>query len=115
MGSILNYRLTAETPTAELQQIWREARDESESEQGSPRAQRMARERMEIAREALKARGEVPNPIIRTTHLRAYPGWQIDQYADGRYVARESNGLSLGPGEHSFEDALYFVKHGEPR
>lgn len=54
------------------------------------------------------------NPVVRETHLRAYPGWTIREYADGMYDAKHADG-SLGPGERSFDDALYFVKNGEPR
>jgi len=55
-----------------------------------------------------------PNPIIRTTALRAYAGWNVLEYADGTFAAAQVNGTALSPVERSFADALYFVKHDAP-
>lgn len=52
------------------------------------------------------------NPVVKTTALRAYPGWVIRQYADGMYAA--TNGRALSPTERTFQDALFFVKHDRP-
>lgn len=57
---------------------------------------------------------KIGNPIIRRTRLRAYPGWIVREFADGMFDAIDTNSVAMSPGERSFADALYFVKHGEP-
>jgi hypothetical protein len=60
----------------------------------------------------------VKREVIKTTALRAFPGWVVLTYRDehGRntYSASKPNGLALSPLEASFADAVYFAKHGEP-
>jgi len=52
---------------------------------------------------------------VTRTALRAYPGWEICHRPDnGMYWANDTRGVAIGPGESSWADALYFVKHGEP-
>ena len=66
------------------------------------------------AKSALNAE-RTANAVIKRTALRAYPGWEIvHNMTDGVYWANSLNTVALGPGESTFADALYFVKHGEP-
>jgi hypothetical protein len=53
------------------------------------------------------------NPIVKTTALRAYPGWTVAEHHDGSYtVSSETGGWCS---VETFSDAIYFAKHGEPR
>jgi hypothetical protein len=53
--------------------------------------------------------------IVKRTALRAYPGWEIaHNETTGMYWANSLTTPAIGPGESTFADALYFVKHGEP-
>lgn len=56
----------------------------------------------------------VPNPVVRQTALRAFPGWVVREYADGTFDANQPNGVAMSPVERSFADAVYFAKHGRP-
>ena len=99
----------------ELRKCWRTAVAKSDDESLSDRARRVADEIADDVRAEIQKRGEVPNPIEKTVALRKYPGWEVCCYADGTFVARQTNGLALGPVENSFQDAVYFAKHGEPK
>ena len=50
----------------------------------------------------------VPNPVVRRTSLRAYPGWVVREYADGMFDATDGKGLS--PGFESFEDTIAHLR-----
>lgn len=53
--------------------------------------------------------------VVKTTTLRAYPGWVIRHRPDnGMYWAVQTNGVGHGTGESCFADALFFVKNGRP-
>ena len=39
---------------------------------------------------------DCPNPVIKTTPLRAYPGWIVREYADGMFDGTNGIGLTLG-------------------
>lgn len=64
---------------------------------------------------AMHQTDEPTNPVVRTTALRAYPGWIVREHADGAFVAAQMNGVGLSPVERSFADAVHFVRHGEPK
>jgi hypothetical protein len=54
-------------------------------------------------------------PPVKTTALRAYPGWVVCHRPDnGMYWARDTRGVGIGPGETTFADAVFFAKHGRP-
>lgn len=36
------------------------------------------------------------NPVVRTTQLRAYPGWRVREYQDGTFDAESRTALSWG-------------------
>jgi hypothetical protein len=44
------------------------------------------------------------NPVVKTTALRAYPGWTVREYADGMFDAVNSPAIS--PGFDNFNDAV---------
>lgn len=48
------------------------------------------------------------NPVVKRTPLRAYPGWLIREYADGKFDA--SRGIALSPGYDTFAEAVGFAK-----
>jgi hypothetical protein len=56
-----------------------------------------------------------PNPITKTTALRAYAGWIVRTYADGTFDAVESNGLAISPAVDSFRAAVAFVRESEAK
>ena len=56
---------------------------------------------------------DVPNPVIRETPLRAYPGWVVREYLDGLYDA--TNGLALSPGFRSFAETVAHVREETAR
>jgi hypothetical protein len=45
-----------------------------------------------------------PNPIVKVTILRAYPGWRVREYANGIFDA--TNDLGLSPGFTSFNEVM---------
>lgn len=47
---------------------------------------------------------QVPNPVVKTTKLSAYPGWVVRERADGIFDA--TNGRSLTVGVGSFIEAV---------
>jgi len=49
-----------------------------------------------------------PNPIIRVSILRAYPGWRVREYANGMFDA--TNDLGLSPGFRSFAETVAHVR-----
>jgi hypothetical protein len=49
-----------------------------------------------------------PNPVVRRTVLRAYPGWVIREYADGMFDA--TDGLGLSPGFNSFAETVAHLR-----
>lgn len=49
-----------------------------------------------------------PNPIVRRTMLRAYPGWQVREYANGIFDATDNIGLTMG--YDSFSEAVAAVR-----
>lgn len=55
------------------------------------------------------------NPIIRETHLRAYAGWKVREYADGMFDATYTPGLGLTRGVDSFAEAVAEVRAQESR
>ena len=109
MTAILNYTAVTEMTTDALRRAFIAARDIADSP-GTVRAHRLARERMSIARDELARRGEVPNPIVRTTPLRAYPTWSVREYFDGHFDAAANAGLGLSWGCASFAEAVAAVK-----
>lgn len=53
------------------------------------------------------------NPVVRTTPLRAYPGWVVRQYADGTFDSCQvSGGIALSPGYDTFAEAVAFARSG---
>ena len=50
-----------------------------------------------------------PNPVVKQTALRAYPGWTVREYADGMYDATGADG-SLTRGVDSFRGAVAEVR-----
>lgn len=54
-----------------------------------------------------------PNPVLRSTQLRAYPGWFVREYADGTFVAVHTGG-ACSPVEFTFNHAVHFARHDEP-
>lgn len=55
----------------------------------------------------------VPNPVIRSERLVAYPGWTLREYADGMYDAFYTGG-ALSPGFDSRADAGSWLADLEP-
>jgi hypothetical protein len=51
------------------------------------------------------------NPVVKRTALRAYPGWTILEYSDGKFVADGSD-IALSPGYDTFGEAVGFAKRG---
>lgn len=51
-----------------------------------------------------------PNPVVRTTPLRAYPGWVIREYADGTYDGADLNGPGLTTIASRWHQALGYVR-----
>lgn len=49
-----------------------------------------------------------PNPIVRETPLRAYPGWVVRKYRDGMYDA--TNGIALTGGSPHFSEVVAMVR-----
>lgn len=49
-----------------------------------------------------------PNPIVKTTALRAYPGWTVREYANGKFDA--TNGVGLTGGHFTFSGAVADVR-----
>jgi hypothetical protein len=47
---------------------------------------------------------DCPNPVVKTTRLRAYPGWVVREYQDGMFDA--TNNVGLTRGVRSFRDAV---------
>lgn len=62
---------------------------------------------MNVHREVKESAAD-PNPIVRVTPLRAYPGWRVRQYANGMYDATNDRGLS--PGFDSFAETVAHVR-----
>lgn len=102
MPSIIDH--ISDRTTAELQQNWRDL--------GAHTPEYRWREFSERIVHELAKRGEVPNPIVKTTALRAYPGWHVHGYADGTFVIASGTAWAC---VDTFDDALYFARHGEPR
>jgi hypothetical protein len=48
------------------------------------------------------------NPVVKTTALRAYPGWTVREYADGMFDAVNSPAIS--PGFDNFNDTVAHVR-----
>jgi hypothetical protein len=48
------------------------------------------------------------NPVVKRTELRAYPGWTVREYADGKFDA--SGKVALSPGYDTFAEAVGFAK-----
>lgn len=57
--------------------------------------------------EVAKSAGD-PNPVIKVTPLRAYPGWRVREYANGMFDATDDVGLS--PGFDSFAATVAHVR-----
>lgn len=55
----------------------------------------------------------VPNPIISRTQLRAYPGWEVVQHADGSVYGNERNGCATTWGVRTFAHAVRYISGGE--
>jgi hypothetical protein len=53
------------------------------------------------------------NPVVKTTALRAYPGWTVAEHHDGSFTVSSRDGAWCSV--ETFSDAIYFAKHGEPR
>jgi hypothetical protein len=53
-----------------------------------------------------------PNPVIRRTALRAYPGWTVREYADGMFDAAHAV-VGIAQGCDSFTDAVEAVREIE--
>lgn len=51
-----------------------------------------------------------PNPVVKSTALRAYPGWTVRAYADGTYDGAQTNGLGLTIVVDSFSEAVAEVR-----
>lgn len=52
---------------------------------------------------------------VRTTNLRAFPGWQVHHnLTTGLYWASDTGSIAQGPGETCFADAVFFARHGRP-
>lgn len=51
-----------------------------------------------------------PNPVVRTTPLRSYPGWIVRQYEDGIFDARDMRGVAITPGLASFAETVLFIR-----
>lgn len=61
------------------------------------------------------AKNIAAKPVVKSTPLRAYPGWEIrHNVTDAMYWAVDTRGVAIGPGEASFADALFFVRNGRP-
>jgi hypothetical protein len=52
---------------------------------------------------------DCPNPVVKETHLRAYPGWRVRQYRNGWFDATDDYGLTLGV--RSFTEAVAEVRN----
>jgi hypothetical protein len=50
------------------------------------------------------------NPTVKTTTLRAYPGWVVYEYANGSFVADNLLSVALSPGYDTFGEAVGFAK-----
>ena len=51
---------------------------------------------------------DCPNPIVKRTPLRAYPGWVVRQYKDGMMDA--TDGLGLTGGSRIFAEVVAMVR-----
>jgi hypothetical protein len=49
------------------------------------------------------------NPVVKTTALRAYPGWTVREYANGKFDC-SGPGIALSPGYDTFGEAVGFAK-----
>lgn len=50
----------------------------------------------------------VPNPVVKVTPLRAYPGWAVRQYRNGKFDG--TNGSALTRGCDTFQEVVVEVK-----
>jgi hypothetical protein len=50
------------------------------------------------------------NAIVRSTPLRAYPGWIVRQYAKGQFDAAQIVGVQISPGFTTFGAAVAYVR-----
>lgn len=56
-----------------------------------------------------------PNPIIKTTALRQFPGWTVREYRDGLFDAAGSRGLTRGVDTfHAAVDEVRAMETGAP-
>jgi hypothetical protein len=67
----------------------------------------IARTEAQLAAIATACR-DYPNPIIRETPLRAYPGWIVRTYTNGMIDA--TNGLGLTGGSSDFAEVVAMVR-----
>jgi hypothetical protein len=54
----------------------------------------------------------VPNPVVKTTTLRAYPGWVVRHYQDGMMDA--TNNVGVTGGSDSFQEVIAMVRADQP-
>lgn len=52
-----------------------------------------------------------PNPVVKTTALRAYPGWVVREYADGTYSSSDERGVAWAAVD-TFAMAVAFARSG---
>lgn len=50
------------------------------------------------------------NPVVKTTTLRAYPGWVVREYQDGTYDGAQTNGPAITIGAETFQLAIAEVR-----
>lgn len=53
------------------------------------------------------------NPVVKTTTLRAYPGWIVRTYQDGTFDGAEVNGPGVTIGYRSFSDVVAQIRGRE--
>lgn len=55
----------------------------------------------------------LPNPIVKTTALRAYPGWTVREYANGMFDGDWTRGPGCSPGFDSFAETVAWIRDYE--
>lgn len=53
------------------------------------------------------------NPVIKTTALRAYPGWSVREYTNGMFDGDWSAGPGCTPGFDTFAGVVQFIREYE--
>jgi hypothetical protein len=66
--------------------------------------------RYELGPESGIAPGDDPNPVTGRTQLRAYPGWEIREWSDGRFDGAEIDGDGLTVAADDFRAAVALVR-----